>query len=174
MAVIWDLSSQSEQITGMGVAIATQRSPEAADQFAAYFTDPDLTGECGGGTVFLAATSEMLLTRMKESCERQSLSILDWERGAHADRFASGQLLFFMNPGTGMRELFLAGGGASDNQESAGEPWKAQYEQAKAEMRRDGEKIFSALPIFTYAGNVEPTAKKVRLSGVKVRQGAVQ
>lgn len=174
VAVIWDLSSQSDQITGMGVAIATQRSPEAADRLAAYFADPDLTSQCGGGTVFLAATSEMLLTRMKESCERQSLSILDWERGAHADRFGSGQLLFFMNPGTGMRELFLAGGAGSSDQEGAGEPWKEQYDQAKAVMRKDGEKIFSVLPIFTYAGNVEPAAKEVRLSGAKVRQGAAQ
>jgi hypothetical protein len=116
----------------------------------------------------------MLLTRMKESCERQSLSMLDWERGAHADELGSKQLLFFMNPGTGMRELFLAGGAGTDEQETTPEPWKVQYEQAKAVMRQDGEKIFSALPIFTYSGNVPSTAKEVRLSGVKVRQGTVQ
>jgi hypothetical protein len=174
LAFIWDLSSESNQITEMGVVIATQNSPHKADQMAGYFTDSDLTAQCGGGTVFLAATSEMLLTRMKESCERQSLSMLDWERGAHADELGSKQLLFFMNPGTGMRELFLAGGAGTDEQETTPEPWKVQYEQAKAVMRQDGEKIFSALPIFTYSGNVPSTAKEVRLSGVKVRQGTVQ
>jgi hypothetical protein len=158
----------------MGVVIATQSSPEAAEQLAGYFTSPELTAECGGGTVFLAATSEMLLTRMRESCERQSLSMLDWERGAHADRFGSQQLLFFVNPGTGMRELFLAGGAKGSDQESTGEPWKAQYEQAKGVMRKDGEEIFSALPIFTYSGNVAQTAQEVRLNAVKVKQGSVQ
>jgi hypothetical protein len=174
LAFIWDLSSQSDEITEMGVVIATQSSPEAAEQLAGYFTNPGLTAECGGGTVFLAATSEMLLTRMKESCERQSLSMLDWERGAHAGQSGSQQLLFFMNPGAGMRELFLAGGAGSSDLETAGEPWKVQYEQSKTVMRDDGEKIFSALPIFAYSGNVPATAKKVRLNGVKVRQGAAQ
>lgn len=172
VAFIWDLSSEGTAVTGMGVVIANQSAPDNVQQFRNLFTDAKLTASCGGGTVFLAATSEMLLTRMKESCERQSLSVLDWEKGSLADAFTSRQLLFFLNPGTGMRELFLAGGARSSDQIDPVSPWKQQYEKAKAGMRLDSETVFAGLPIFAYSGNAAQAAGTVALKGITVRQGA--
>jgi hypothetical protein len=174
IALIWDLDSESARITEMGVVIASQIVPEASQKLAAYFTNHERTAECGGGTVFLAATSDMLLTRMKESCERQSLSVLDWERGAHKEAFAAQQFLFFLNPGAGMREVFLAGGAKAREIEMSKVPWREQYEKAKAVMREDGEGLFSTLPILAYSGSARPLAKEVRLNGIHIRPGAAQ
>jgi len=158
----------------MSVVIANQSAPDAVQRFRNLFTDPKLTTACGGGTVFLAATSELLLTRMKEACVRQSLSVLDWERGALAEEFSSKQLLFFLNPGAGMRELFLAGGAKSNGQVDPANPLKKLYEKAKAGMRTDSEKVLGNLPIFAYSGNAAPAAKTVELKGVNVRQGTAK
>ncbi len=174
IAFIWDLSSEGQEITNMGVVIASQTSPDDVHRFKNFFVNPRLTADCGGGTVFLAATSNPLLTRMKEACERQSLSVLDWERGSLTEEFSAKQFLFFLNPGTGMRELFLAGGAKSNDQEDTRNQWKEHYEKAKAGMRADSEKVFGGLPVFAYSGNVTPTEKTVELKGVNVRQGAAQ
>ena len=174
IAFIWDLSSVGDEVTNMGVVIASQGAPDEAKRFKNFFTNSNLTAECGGGTVFLAATSELLLTRMKEACVRQSLSVLDWERGALAEEFSSRQLLFFLNPGAGMRELFLAGGAKKSDQIDPANPWKKQYEKAKAVMRTDSETVFGNLPIFAYSGNAAPAAKTVELKGVNVRQGTAK
>jgi hypothetical protein len=156
----------------VGVVIANQKSPDDVDKFKPYFADPDLSAECGGGTVFLAATSPALLVRMKEACGGQSLSVLDWERGGRTKDYDTAQLFLFMNPGTGMRELFLAGGAKGDAPGEFEPQWKQEYEQAKESMRQDGEKIFGGLPIFAFSGNAAPTAQVVQLRGFTVRQGA--
>jgi hypothetical protein len=171
VAIIWDLDAQIDGLTQVGVVIANPKTPEVAEKFKGYFRDPGLTTECGGGTVFLAATSEKLLVRMKESCGGQSLSVLDWERGGQEKAFDTAQFFLFLNPGSGMRELFLAGG-ASGGEGGEFEPqWKQEYEKAKEAMRRDGEKVFGALPIFAYSGSASPSAKTVELKGVTVKQG---
>jgi hypothetical protein len=174
IAFIWDLSSEGHEITNMGVVIANQTSPDEARRFENLFTHPKLTAQCGGGTVFLAATSPPLLTRMKESCERQSLSVLDWERGSRSEEFGAKQFFFFLNPGVGMRELFLAGGAKNKGHGGSNNQRMEQYEKAKAVIRADGEKVFGSLPLFTYSGNVAPSAKMVQLKGVNVGQGAAR
>jgi hypothetical protein len=172
LAFVWDLSAEEHAVTDMGVIIASQKSPDDVQQYKNLFVSPENTDECGGGTVFLAATSSRLLTRMKEACERQSLSVLDWERGAFADEFSSKQYFFFVNPGTGMRELFLAGGAASKDQDETRR--NTQYENAKDAMCTDSEKVFAALPIFAYSGNAAPEAVTVRLQGITLKQGVAR
>jgi hypothetical protein len=156
----------------MGVAISNQTAPDEIGKFKRYFRNPDLTAQCGGGTVFLAATSQKLLTRMKESCEGQSLSVLHWERGSRVKEYEKSQLFFFMNPGASMREIFLAGGAKSGESGSFDPKWKREYEKAKEMMRENGEKVFSALPIFAYAGSGAPSDEVIQLKGLIVKQGA--
>ncbi len=172
VAILWELGMEKERISQVGVAIANQKHPDEVDKFKQYFADPDLTAECGGGTVFLAATSPALLSRMKESCGGQSMSVLDWERGGKRKEYETAQLFLFMNPGAGMRELFLAGGALSGETGEFEPEWKQEYEQAKEAMRQDGGKVFAGLPIFGYAGNVAPSAAMVQLKGFSVKQGA--
>lgn len=171
VAILWDFNADYDPPSHMGVVIANQTSPDEVDDFRRYFTDRDLTASCGGGTVFLAATSRGLLTRMKEACERQSLSVLDWERGAKTETLQNAQLLLFMDPGAAMRELFLAGGAKRADAGEFEPEWKQQYEKAKEAMRTDSEKVFRGLPILAYAGSAPPTAPLVQLQGFTVRQG---
>lgn len=188
-AIVWDLCSTGGRITRMGVVIANPTDPDETEAFKKYFADPDLTASCGGGTVFLAATSESLLSRMKESCEGQSLSVLDWERQNETKSFESNPFFMFMNPAVAMRELFLAGGGGSRDEEQETPPtessdpdpilsgefeprWKKEYEAAKAAMRQEGEKLFKTLPVFAYGGNGADDGRTVHLTGFMVQQGA--
>ncbi|BBL71360.1 hypothetical protein [Methylogaea oryzae] len=171
VALVWELDAQGEQLGDVGFAVASQDNPDAAAQFGAYLADSGVSAVCAGGTVFLAATSDALLTRMKESCSSQSLSVLDWERGGLKPTFASAQLALFVNPGVGLRELFLAGGAGGDDLGDFEPQWKQQYEQAKAAMREDSEKLFRQLPVLFYAGSVSPGADIVTLPGHAVAQG---
>jgi hypothetical protein len=172
-ALIWDLNSHEHHITNMGIAITNQMSPNAIGEVKQYFKDPELTGECGDGTVFLAATSRNLLSRMKESCEGRSLSILDWERGTRRKDFEAAQMMIFTNPGVGMREVFLAGGAKGGDRGEFEPQWKEEYEKAKDAMRQDGEKVFLRFPILAYSGSVAQPANPVELKGFTVKQGSV-
>jgi hypothetical protein len=172
VAILWDLSSQGDAVSNVGVVIANPSAPDRAGAFEDYFEDNELTAQCAGGTVFLAATSRGLLLRMKESCERQSLSVLDWERGVRTKEYGRAQLFLFMNPGAGMKELFLAGGAKKGAPGGFAPKWKQQYELAKEAMRTDAEKVFGSLPILAYAGRCSPIAESVDLNGFTVRQGA--
>jgi hypothetical protein len=171
-ALLWDFSSEGDKLTNIGVVIANQKTPDEIEGFRHYFADPELTAECGGGTVFLAATSQTLLTRMKEACGGQSLSVLDWERGAKRKAYETSQFLLFMNPGVGLRELSLAGGAKSGDAGEFEPEWKQLYEQAKEVMRADGELVFGRLPIVAYTGNAVRTEDLVQLKGFTVKQGA--
>jgi len=171
IAVVWDLDSEGKRPTCMGIAIANPKSPGKANQFRQYFTNPDLTAECGGGTVFLAATSQNLLTRMNDACRSQSLSVLDWDRGARKQEIEGSQLLFFVNPAVGMREFLLAGGGKTRDVGEFDPQWKQQVEKARGAMRDDCEKVFQGLPIFGFAGNAPASAELVQLKGFTVKQG---
>lgn len=171
-ALVWDFDAKNSPSGALGIVIANQTEPEATAAYQQYLKDGDLSAECAGGAVFLAASSERLLARMKESCARQSLSPLDWERGSSKQRFTSSQLMAFLNPGTGMREVFLAGGAGldEDDSEDFAPRWKQDYEKAKAAMRTDGDKLFGKLPIFTYAGR-SSGGKTITLDGQAVSQG---
>lgn len=170
-AVVWDFDGKDSPAGAVGVIVANQTEPQATGAYQQYLRKADLSAECGGGAVFLAATSERLLARMKDACAHQSLSPLDWERGAAKQRYASAQLAAFVNPDSGLRELFLAGGAAGD--EDAGDfapRWKQEYEKAKAAMRKDGDNFFGRLPILAYAGRAGG-GKTVTLDGFAVSQG---
>jgi len=170
-ALVWDFDGQDSPNGAVGVIVANQTEPQASAAYQQYLRNAERSAECGGGAVFLAATADRLLTRMKEACARQSLSLLDWERGGSRQRFGSSQLLAFLNPGTGLRELFLAGGAAGE--EDAGDfapRWKQDYEKAKAALREDGERLFRELPIVAYAGRAGGAAT-VTLEGHAVSPG---
>ncbi|MGA2938914.1 MAG: hypothetical protein ABSF52_17705 [Syntrophobacteraceae bacterium] len=162
-ALIWDLEHSEDGISGMGVVIAAQTKTDETASFSSYFADQDLTSECGGGTVFLAATSQNLLNRMREGCARQSLSVLDWEGGSRRGEYEGAQIMMFLNPGVAMRELTLAGD-AGKNQ---------LYEDARIVMQKEAQKDFSRLPIFAYSGTAGQ-GDMIQLKGFTVNQGAAQ
>ena len=173
-AVVWDLNAKEGLSSDIGIVIANQSTPDEVNAFERYFSDTDLSTECGGGTVFLAASSQDLLQRMKEACASQSLSVLDWERGARKETLGNAQLLTFLNPASGMREVFLAGGARSEDLDDFEPQWKKEYEQAKEAMRSDAEKLFATLPVFAFAGSAARAAEFIRLNGFFIEQGSLK
>ncbi len=171
VALVWDLSSQDGPITQVGLAVAAQTAPDKAEGFKRYLADPELTAVCGGGTVFLAASSRNLLVRMKESCEAQSLSVLDWDRGPVRDELEKAQVFVSLNPGAGLKELLLAGGAKAGDTGDFAPEWKQQYEKAKEAMRFEGEWVSRALPVLAYAGSGGLPNEPARLKQVRVREG---
>jgi len=171
VALVWELGSTGSPITRLGIAIASADAPQEAARFREIFNDPELTALCGGGTVFLAATDSGLLSRMRESCAGQSLSVLDWERGARAGDLASAQVLGFVNPGIGLRELFLVGGGRAGEAGDFAPEWKQAYQEAKAALQKESETLLQRLPIWAYAGAVDPGAAETELKGMGISQG---
>lgn len=171
VAILWDLSAEEPGITGVGVAIANQTAPENVEELNRYFKNKELTAACGGGTVYLAATNKNLLLRMQETCERRSMSILDLERGQKSSLYSTAQLAMLINPGTGLRELLLAGGAAASETTDFEPQWKQELEQAKARLYAEGKTVFGGLPILGYAGNADPGARAVELQGFTVKQG---
>jgi hypothetical protein len=171
-AIVWDFDGKNSPAGAIGIIVANQTDPKASAAYQQYLHNADLSSECGGGALFLAASSERLLARMKQACAHQSLSPLDWEHGNGKQRYTSAQLMSFINPGVGLRELFLAGGaGAEGDTDNDFAPrWKQDYEKAKAAMRNDGDKLFNALPIFAYAGRAD-AGKTVTMKGYAVSQG---
>ena len=184
IAVIWDLDHSEDGLTDIGVIIANQSSPEKAADLARYFGGKDLTVECGGGTVYLAATSKNLLTRMKESCTGQSLSIRDWERGAKRDAYETAQVVVLMNPAVAFRELSLAGGGEDDEEDEPRRGGRseaddqgsdlAHHKKARNAMQKQSEKLFSDFPIFAFAGRSDTGANVIRMKGFTVMQGGTK
>ncbi|ATG88399.1 hypothetical protein [Methylomonas koyamae] len=170
IGVVWDFSPD-DPAGAVGVVVANPGQPQASPAYAQYLKNPDLGAECAGGSLFLAASSANLLTRMKDACNKQSLSPLDWQRGAEKQRLQDAQLLAFVNPATAARELFLAGGaGANQDANEFAPRWQQDYEAAKAAMRRDGDKLFANLPLLSYAGRVADNASGARLQGKLVAQ----
>jgi hypothetical protein len=170
LALVWDFDSTSAGGV-VGIAIANPEQPEAGSAYQAYLRHSEFSDECAGGSVFLAASASGLLSRMKQACDRQALSPLD---GIEKPRYLSAQLVSFINPGTALRELFLAGGAGNNDDRSDFAPrWRQEYEQAKTAMRQDGEKLFRSLPTFSYAGHAA-NGDRVRLEGRAISQEVVQ
>ena len=171
-ALVWDFDGKNSPTGELGVIIANQTEPAATPAYQQYLSNTEQSAECAGGAIFLAATSDRLLTRMKEACARQSTSPLDWGRGGNKQRFTTSQLLAFISPGVGLRELFLGGGAGlegDDNQDFAPR-WRQDYEKAKAAMRTEGDRLFKHLPIFAYTGR-SSGGKTINLDGQLVGQG---
>ncbi|NOV32045.1 hypothetical protein [Methylomonas sp. ZR1] len=155
VGLVWDFTADSPS-GAVGIIVANPQQPQASAAYAQYLKDPDLGAECAGGSLFLAASSESLLTRMKDACNKQSLSPLDWQRGIEKQRWQAAQLTAFVSPGAAVRELFLAGGAGNAPEANEFAPrWQQDYEAAKAAMRQEGDKLFYGLPILSYAGRVE-------------------
>jgi hypothetical protein len=170
LAVVWDYDSNSPA-GAIGLIVANPAAPQASQSYSQYLRNADKSAECAGGSIFLAASSEGLLTRMKEACAQQSLSMLDWQRGRDKQHFEASQLVAFINPGVGLRELFLAGGAAGNADRNEFAPqWQQDYETAKAAMVKDGDKLFTSLPIFSYAGRINGEAATINLEGRTVSQ----
>jgi hypothetical protein len=150
IALVWDLSAKSAALSDVGIAVQPGGG-EIDAQLSGYLRANALHATCAGGSVWLAATTELLLTRMREACERQSPSLLDWRTGGEAS-----QLVLLVDPRVGLAEM-IAGGigtatGERDGEASKDPEWKRRYLEAVERARASGDGTLGRLPALVYSG----------------------
>ena len=203
LAIIWDLdgrqsagqgtgsaASRSNRVTEVGVAVQVGTS---AQSLSSLWFNSLLTDTCADGKIAIAATSSGLLTRMRESCGRRSLSALDAVFGKSSTGSASaaparanlgGNVGMFVNPGVGGWQTYLAGGGdvppvatAPSRSNATQSPADKSAAEAAAVLRKARLAQFEAtksalqsLPVFGFArASADPIAASapVVLGGFK-------
>ena len=158
IGIIWELSAKNPALSDVGIIF---RRPDGGEDpsLDGYFTARVFRQMCGGDTVWLAATSELLLTRMQESCDRQSPSMLDWRQAADHGR-KPVQVFVALNLAPGLHELLesgIAGATAARNgliaPSSAASPeWKQSYLAAVERSRTEASTTLGAVPSLVFQG----------------------
>lgn len=170
--LIWDFDPEDTvSPTKIGVIVAAPKVKEGERGLGAYFDSESVSIEsCGGNTVWIASTSETLLTRMKESCDRQSPSFLNWfEAGRVPEPLRGPQLFLALQPGIGLQDMQALGLASRSTDSSGGETapeWKTAYDAAVARASQEAEKTFASLPVFLFGGAADAQGT--------VLQGAVE
>jgi hypothetical protein len=163
IALVWDLASKKESLTDVGVVVQPAGAGVDAE-LSGYLRAGVVHATCAGGSVWLAATTDLLLTRMREACERQSPSLLDWRTGRASE---AGQLVLLVDPGVGLAEMITAGiGGATESRQSEGSndpEWKRRYLDAVERARASGDGTVARLPALVYEG--QGSARGATLEG---------
>src|SRR5262249_21292871 len=135
MAVIWDLSAKEPSLTEVGViARGPLTDQEKTPDLSSCVGDGVFAAKCAGDSIWLAASREPLLTRMREACERQSISMRD-RRVARGTGAQAPQLFLSLNAAAGLGELLQSGiGAAADERAHEAKPaetaWQAAYHAA--------------------------------------------
>ena len=169
IALVWDLSARNPALSEVGLAVQLGGGVDASE-LAGWFRADVHRATCAGGSIWLAGTTELLLTRMREACERQSPSLLDWRerRGAGPPP----QLVLLVNPAPGLDELLDAGIGTATETRASVEPagaapdWKQAYRAAVDRARASATATIAMLPGFVYEGTA--TTRGATLDGALV------
>jgi len=153
VAFVWDLiGTGQDKTSAVGVAVA---APQGADieEFNSLFAKADqgLATTCAGGAIWIASSSNLLITRMKEACDKQSHSVLDWSQGAPFALDPTIQAATFINLAAAVEELYQRGGGMSHS--AATGELTPEQEMSKA-VADEALAHAKQLPIIGYAGRL--------------------
>lgn len=159
LALLWDLDSRNQGLTSVGIAAYIPELKPDALKWTDYVKS-DYTAQCGMNSIWLAASSESLIARMKEACDRQSLSLLNWLENGTLKKEQGLQGLFIVNPGAALTELLYSGSAASsgpaatydDSSENAKPEWKEEYDRAKSQVTSHAAEVFAQLPVLGFQG----------------------
>ena len=169
IGLIWDLHAK-EKLSSVGIIVS--RRPGVSSQLALkdYVSTAAFSAGCAGDSVWLAASSELLLNRMREGCEGQSLSLRDTLEASPGVPF-NAVLLF--NPVSGLDQMLQAGIPAALADHSGGEAvapvWKTQYLAAVENARGKARRSLAILPALLFRGSLN--AKGGTLDGQTIYLG---
>lgn len=158
VGVVWDLSQKNASLSEIGVIVRRPAGGESP-RLGGYVGKDVFTAGCADDAVWLAATSELLLTRMREACDRQSPSMIDARR--EVEQATQGAQLFAaLNLAPGVRELLDAGAAAASGlrdrsltQGATTSPeWKQQYLRAVDRARGAAAATLEGLPLLVFQG----------------------
>ena len=176
ISLVWDMSAEDGSVH-VGIAVPAPpnarnvQKDEAKEDTAVtmkdYLSDNGVSSPCAGGALWLVASSDRLLARMKDSCEKQSLSVLDL-KGLNPSLLPEQQLSLFFNTSVWLKEMYRIGGGATPRQEAT-DAEKA----AVATLLANVDALAATLPVIGFTGKVDATTEELRLKGFSANVGGV-
>ncbi len=169
LGLVWDVSGKENRVD-VGIAALAPAGKEVSVRPTDFVSSKGVATTCAGGAVWIAASSDALLGRMRDSCEKQSLSIRDL-KGLQEGALEAQQVSLMFNTGVWLHEMFELGGGAVD--ETAANPSGG----GSAEDGQDGEReareiigemieeVVPTLPVIGLMGRVAEQDSHLRLQG---------
>lgn len=145
-AIVWDLQAQTAGLSEIGLALYGKDWSE--EKMRRYFSSRAAYAHCASGDIWLAATSESLLTRMRDACEGNSRNLL-----SVATPPQGTELLVSLQPSLLLRELVRAGVGESAKLSDSDPDWKKAYVQAVVHAEQQADTAFERIPRFLLAGS---------------------
>ncbi len=167
VGIIWDLNHAAKSLTEVGL-IVVPSDPKTIESWVPAFEIilgarvHDALTFCKKDSMILIASTPMLLTRMKESCQGNSKAI------SLAAPSSPHNAEIFFDPGNFLRELFLAGGGDELPEVKAGKPLSDEQKvlsHAKEKMSRDTLAFMATFPRWYFAGQAV-SGKDLRLDAI--------
>lgn len=169
LGLVWDVSGKEKRFD-VGLAVLAPSGPDVAVRPGDFISSKGVSTACAGGAVWIAASSDALLGRMKASCEKQSLSIRDL-RGLQQSTLEEQQLSLVFNAAVWLQEMFALGV-ALDSENDAPPPDDAPREasqapeqQARLRIQKMVDELAPKLPILGLTGRLEGATSGLRLKG---------
>lgn len=160
-AIIWDFDQTANHLTAVGVATTLAKKSDEGF-FKDVWQDPSLVVTCGDDQVLLLASVPSLLTRMKEACNRSSMSLFDWQKELKITD--KTQSLVLVNPSIFGRETLRYGIKLSNKSD---QPQDVDEKQA---LQNRVAPNFDLIPIFGFSG--ETQQKLIAMTGFTKAQSS--
>jgi hypothetical protein len=164
LALLWDVHGEDGTFH-YGVAVAAPSDLDVGqdnERLRSFLSEGAVATTCAGSSVWLGASSDLLLSRMQEACNKRSLSIIDGKEPGSASHFSKQQISLLFNSKVAVKELYRLGGGATYSSDDAASGEVAAQKKLLAETDR----VADTLPILGFAGGVEiGKAGKITLKG---------
>jgi hypothetical protein len=177
LGLVWDVSGKDKRFD-VGLAVAAPAGANVQVRPQDFVSSRGVVTTCAGGAVWLAASSDPLLVRMRESCERQSLSIRDLS-GLKAGDLEAQQVSLVFNTGVMLHELFVLGGG--DTSEAVSDGASTTEGEAPEDPEKDAREriakmiaeVVPSLPVLGLMGRLNDPHSDLRLKGFMSTHGGV-
>ena len=164
LALVWDIRGE-EGTFHYGIAVAAPPELDVGEnheRLRAFLSDGAVATTCAGSSVWLGATSDFLLSRMQEACNKRSLSVLDTKEGSSSADLSKQQLSLLLNSKVAVKELYRLGGGATYSSDEAALGEVA----AQKRLLTETDRLADGLPLLGFSGGVEVgTPGKITLKG---------
>jgi hypothetical protein len=169
LGLVWDVSGKERRVD-VGIATLAPAGKEVSVRPTDFVSSRGVATTCAGGAVWIAASSDALLGRMRDSCEKQSLSIRDL-KGLKEGALEVQQVSLLFNTGVWLHEMFELGGGGVDDAagDSSGggssEDGQDGEREARARIEEMIAEVVPSLPVIGLMGRVDGQDSDLRLQG---------
>jgi hypothetical protein len=175
LSLVWDVQVGGKVQVGIAISApvgATTTEKDGAQKEGAltasdFLSSGAVSSTCAGGAVWLGASSDGLLSRMREACNKQSLSILDI-KGIDPAAISGQQVALLFNSNLALRELYKLGGGEVLPKEKS-----TPLSEALKRLQGEVVTLAKSLPVVGLSGGTAPNQSGIRMKGFSATLGGV-